>query len=516
MARSAAAAPAPEFTMPANVDMEKALLGAILLDGAVHPEALAGLRPEYFLPSEHQIIFRRMLAMTEAGRPIDYQLLRAELLAHKELPGIHESGYLSSLTDGTPRRANVEHYVRIIREKAARRHVLHVTEAISGAAPDCDLAELARWFNEAAEQVADYESAGVDLAAFPDPLELPREPEAWIVPGLILKGGITVLAGAPGEGKTWQALAIGRAVAFGSEYLGRQCEQAEVRVLDFENPQSVMQSRWQTIFAGPVKGHVTLWAPWSGMGTVPMLGDSRLTQFAQPGRLLIVDTFSNLHDAKDENSAAEMAPILRQLRALANRGCAILLLHHRGKNELSRYRGSSAIAGGCDIACSLLKDESGLLTLDVFKSRATAEFKLTFRPDYELGRFNVADSPAATGRRDDVTAIAELIAGEPGMSQNRLIEKLGMRRQRATELLHDNMGKLWRIESMGGKRCYYPLATGSQTGSREKQAGTGPLSGSHPDSQRAEPPGTATSSQVPHPLGWEPGTSRDTRGEKLQ
>jgi hypothetical protein len=449
----------PANALPVNLSAEQSILGAILLDNSCYAQAASLLRADDFSLDSHRRVYAHMCTLGESGRPIDFVTLTEELTRNKELEAVGGIAYITSLTDGLPRAQNIESYIRIVRDKAGKRYAAREAEAIMHAAMDgIGLSDLAARCAEMGQHVARYETAsGVDLSRIPDPLELPREPEAWIVPGLVLKAGITVLAGEPGAGKTWLALLLARAVGFGGDYLDRKCQRAKVVILDFENPRSIIQERWNTIFHGPVKGHVTLWAAWSGLGEVPKVGDPRLTEVAQPNRLVIVDTLSGAHSAKDENSAAEMAPVLAFFRTMANQGAAILLLHHRGKNELTKYRGSSAIAAGVDIAAALSKSEDGPLTLHVFKSRATPEYKLTIQPDFEAGTFEVVDSPGKVAYRDDVATIKSAINENPGLSANKIVELTAIRRQRAWDILKRYVGTHWRVETEGKANRYFPM-----------------------------------------------------------
>ncbi len=399
--------------------------------------------------------------MLGAGKPVDLITLAEELRQHGQLNAVGGHAYICSLTDGVPPRPSIDYYAATIRKAAGQSYAVHAANALIAAAIDGEgITELNDRLTEVGKHIANYQSGSIiDLTRFPDPLELPTDPEVWLVPGIVLKSGITEMAGAPGEGKTWQALAIARAVAFRNEYLGRRCGHAEVVILDYENPKTVIQSRWETMFSESVRKYgITLWAAWSGMGDVPKVGDPRLMALAKPGRLLIFDTLSGAHAAKDENSASEMTPIMAQFRALANQGTSILLLHHRGKNELSKYRGSSAIAAGVDVACSLIKSDDGFLTLDVFKSRGTAEFKLTIQPDYATGNFEVVDSPAVTHRRDDIGIVSEIISRTPGLSQNQIFKEARMGRTALCSLLKANDGRSWKSErGLRGSLCYFPV-----------------------------------------------------------
>ncbi|HUK87480.1 MAG TPA: replicative DNA helicase [Terriglobales bacterium] len=115
--------------LPASVDAERAILGAILLDNLAFHQAAEALRPDDFSLDSHRRIFARMGELSEAGRGIDIITLSEGLAAKKELEAIGGVGYLSSLTDGVPKRANIEHHVRIVRDKAMLRGLIHAAQA---------------------------------------------------------------------------------------------------------------------------------------------------------------------------------------------------------------------------------------------------------------------------------------------------------------------------------------------------------------------------------------------------
>jgi replicative DNA helicase len=114
--------------MPASIDAEKSILGAVLLDNSAFAQASEHLKPEDFYLDSHQRIFARMLELSGTGRPIDMITLAEELGQHKELEAIGGVAYLSSLTDGLPRLGNLEHYVRIVRDKAMLRGLIHAAQ----------------------------------------------------------------------------------------------------------------------------------------------------------------------------------------------------------------------------------------------------------------------------------------------------------------------------------------------------------------------------------------------------
>jgi len=129
-------------SLPANVEAERSILGAILLDNFAYNQAAEHLKPEDFSLDSHRRIYGRMVDLAETSRPIDIITLVEELDRNKELQSIGDAGYVSSLLDGVPDRPSIEHYVRIVRDKALLRGLIHTANAaIARAADQSDAAE---------------------------------------------------------------------------------------------------------------------------------------------------------------------------------------------------------------------------------------------------------------------------------------------------------------------------------------------------------------------------------------
>ncbi len=129
-------------TLPANVEAERSILGAILLDNFAYNQAAEHLRVEDFSLDSHRRIYSRMVDLAESSRPIDMITLIDELDRHKDLQPIGDVGYVSSLLDGVPDRPSIEHYVKIVRDKALLRGLIHAANtAIARAADQSDAAE---------------------------------------------------------------------------------------------------------------------------------------------------------------------------------------------------------------------------------------------------------------------------------------------------------------------------------------------------------------------------------------
>src|SRR5215475_12051677 len=119
-----------ERPLPNNLDAERSILGAILLDNNALNAAIESLKPEDFFIPQHRSIFTRMIALGESQQAIDLVTLTEELHRRSELESSGGAPYLASLIDGMPRVTNVEHYARIVKEKAVLRNLIHATHHI--------------------------------------------------------------------------------------------------------------------------------------------------------------------------------------------------------------------------------------------------------------------------------------------------------------------------------------------------------------------------------------------------
>jgi replicative DNA helicase len=120
--------------LPASVEAERAILGAILLDNSSYPQAAEHLRAEDFSLDSHRRIYLRMMELAETGRAVDFVTLTEQLGQHKEIESVGGVAYVTSLTDGLPRVKNIEQYVKIVKDKALLRGLIYAaTSAIQQA-----------------------------------------------------------------------------------------------------------------------------------------------------------------------------------------------------------------------------------------------------------------------------------------------------------------------------------------------------------------------------------------------
>ena len=131
-----------ERGLPVSIEAERSILGAILLDNSLYDQAAEHIDADHFSLDAHRRIYSRMRDLQETGRPVDMITLVEELDRRKEVEAIGGVAYLSSLIDGVPERPSIEHYVRIVKNKALLRGLINIAQnAIAEAIEHTDEAE---------------------------------------------------------------------------------------------------------------------------------------------------------------------------------------------------------------------------------------------------------------------------------------------------------------------------------------------------------------------------------------
>ena len=127
---------AVDMGLPANVDAEKTILGAILLDNAAHSEAAEKLEADDFSLDSHRRIYLRMSELMNEQRAVDIVTLSHELARYKEIEAVGGVAYLASLTEGLPRRPVIEEYIKIVKDKSLLRRLMAICSAAIARAAD--------------------------------------------------------------------------------------------------------------------------------------------------------------------------------------------------------------------------------------------------------------------------------------------------------------------------------------------------------------------------------------------
>ena len=119
-----------EKGLPQNLEAERSVLGAILLDPSALSFVVPVISKEDFFPDTHRRIYAAMLELSERSAEIDILTLKEELDRAGSIEKAGGAAYLTALLDGVPDVGNVEHYARIVKEKATLRRLIRAGQKI--------------------------------------------------------------------------------------------------------------------------------------------------------------------------------------------------------------------------------------------------------------------------------------------------------------------------------------------------------------------------------------------------
>ncbi|MGE5244756.1 MAG: replicative DNA helicase [Betaproteobacteria bacterium] len=125
-----------ERTLPHNLEAERSVLGAILLNNDAFNLAAEVIDSQDFYRDAHRRIFDKMVKLAERANAIDLVTLKEELARAGELDEVGGPAYIAALVDGVPRSTNVEYYARIIKEKSTLRSLIYSASKIVANAYD--------------------------------------------------------------------------------------------------------------------------------------------------------------------------------------------------------------------------------------------------------------------------------------------------------------------------------------------------------------------------------------------
>ena len=116
---------------PQAVDLEMAVLGAIMLERDLLPEIIFMIKPEFFYKESHQLIMSAILMLTENSQPVDILTVTEQLKKNGSLELVGGPYYITSLTNKICSAANIEWHVRIITQKFIQREIIRNANLLS-------------------------------------------------------------------------------------------------------------------------------------------------------------------------------------------------------------------------------------------------------------------------------------------------------------------------------------------------------------------------------------------------
>lgn len=115
---------------PQNIEAEMAVLGAMLLDKDAIGIAIEKLSSDSFYSDIHKKLFTHIVSLYDENKPVDLLTLTERLRNRNELESVGGASYIASILNSVPTAANIEHYIRIVREKAILRKLIDVSSDI--------------------------------------------------------------------------------------------------------------------------------------------------------------------------------------------------------------------------------------------------------------------------------------------------------------------------------------------------------------------------------------------------
>jgi replicative DNA helicase len=218
-------------TLPHSEEAERAVLGALLLDPLRLAQVRTRLETRDWYVAGHRVIYQACLDVADAGSTPDLRTVQAHLEQAGTLATAGGLAYLVNLDLDLPDLGRLDEYAEIVRERSVRRDLIAdaqktVVEAFATARP---VGEMLAGLRDSADQLLGraarvrWQGAGAVLERLLTTIE-DSHPEtlhgltsgfpAWdrLGPGF-LPGGLYVIAGRPGMGKTSLALDLTRHVA---------------------------------------------------------------------------------------------------------------------------------------------------------------------------------------------------------------------------------------------------------------------------------------------------------------
>lgn len=342
-------------TLPHNIEAEKSVLAACMLNPEAVDDIATKLRPENFFRPAHQRIFEGMLELNTRHIPIDQISLAERLAAEGQLEAVGGKPYLVELANNTLALTNWKSHTEIVKRTSVLRDLVYASTNINALAYDApddtnEVIEEAEkmLFNVTQKRVSSSFQNITDLLtqAFDeiDDLVNNQNHMAGVPTGFTdvdklfwgLRGGdLLILAARPGVGKTSFALNLatnaaksGAAVALFSLEMGANqlvqrilCAEARVNLGQLRQGK-LSEGDWSAIMnaAATLSGLELYIDDTPGLSLLEMRAKARRQLRDKEKGLIIVDYLQLMQppsNRRDGNRAVEVAEISRGLKVLA-------------------------------------------------------------------------------------------------------------------------------------------------------------------------------------------------------
>ena len=117
--------------IPSDIEAEKAVIGSCLIDKKAVNSSIEILTSEDFYREDNKIIFKCITNLFLRNESIDIITLKEEVSLIGKLEAVGGLEYIASLSDTVPTTANVEKYIKIVKEKSLKRHLLSFSNELT-------------------------------------------------------------------------------------------------------------------------------------------------------------------------------------------------------------------------------------------------------------------------------------------------------------------------------------------------------------------------------------------------
>ena len=344
---------------------------------------LEHVQPKWLYSVRHRRILERAQAIISEGDEVDL----VTLCEGQDRDAVL---FASNIIDASLGGSNIPGMARILERDWRRREAIGIGRELAdnsdpehAATLSARLAAMLDTDSDSGRRIASRAISGLDLMS----RDIPPL-GAMLGRGLIVDGGLTLVVGHSGLGKTFLALQLMRAVAQGSEWLDTYWTDPDGRrvgLLELEMPESSIKAR-----VAPIAGEWLRATSFLCMPDFPVDLTQRETQDeiiawvrSQRIDMLIMDPANRLHGL-DENKATDMALFMAGChRVRAKTGVSLVVLHHVTKTiqdlktaeatprtmVLQMVRGSGRLGNDPDTIIGLLEAPGNRVKLVFAKTR---------------------------------------------------------------------------------------------------------------------------------------------------
>jgi hypothetical protein len=241
----------------------------------------------------------------------------------------------------------------------------------------------------------------------------------WFIEGLVRGSGILLIASQPKVGKSDTARNLAKAVATGTEFLGRRCRRGKVLWIGLEEPTSHLHERLEIMemqaldIVYVVERQSRDEAAWL----------RALIERHLPA-VVVIDTIGRFSNVEDINSYSDVKRATQPILDLRTQyGTTFALLHHN--NRGNGVLGSVMWEGFVDTIMSITRNEDGARFAQT-KQRSGIDMEATaLTMNHDTGEITCAESKFAADRRAAENKILAILGETESASRHELAQHCG-------------------------------------------------------------------------------------------